>query len=67
MRILNGNEVMAALGIDPGPEVGRLLAALEEAQASGEIANRKEALAFARKLHGRNDAEPALIGAGGAV
>ncbi|MCH8993565.1 MAG: HD domain-containing protein [Chloroflexi bacterium] len=67
VRIVTGNEVMVALGIDPGPEVGRLLAALEEAQASGEIADREEALAFARKLHGKNGAEPALIGAGGAV
>ncbi|MBI4571324.1 MAG: HD domain-containing protein [Chloroflexi bacterium] len=61
-RLLTGDEIMAALAIGPGPAVGRLLDALEEAQADGEVASHDEALAFARRLHER---EPALAAAGG--
>lgn len=64
-RLLTGDDIMAALAIGPGPEVGRLLAALEEAQASGEIADRADALAFVRRLHGDAKTQPALAGAGG--
>lgn len=47
-RLLTGHDVMAALGIGPGPEVGRVLAALEEAQAAGEVGDREQALRFVR-------------------
>ncbi len=59
-RLLTGDDLMAALAIGPGPEVGRLLAALEEAQASGEIAGREEALAFVRRRHRAAQGQPAL-------
>ena len=49
-RLLTGDDLMAELGIGPGPLVGRLLAAVEEARATGEIASRDEALALARSL-----------------
>lgn len=61
-RLLTGDEIMAALAIGPGPAVGRLLDALEEALADGEVASRDEALALARRLH---EGEPALAAAGG--
>jgi hypothetical protein len=48
--LLNGDELMQALGIAPGPLVGQLLAAVGEAQADGEIATGAEALALARQL-----------------
>ena len=48
--LLNGAELMRALGIGPGPLVGRLLAAVGEAQAGGEIATPEEAIALARRL-----------------
>ncbi len=38
------------LGVPPGPEVGRILAAIDEERAAGEISTREEALAFARSL-----------------
>jgi len=41
--------VMAAVGIGPGPMVGRLLAGLREAQALGHIRTREEALASLRR------------------
>jgi putative nucleotidyltransferase with HDIG domain len=46
--LLTGRDLMAALQLEPGPEVGRLLRHIEEAQAAGEIASRDEALALAR-------------------
>ncbi len=51
-RLLTGAGIMAELGIEPSREVGRLLAALEEAQASSEVTTREQALAFVRRLHG---------------
>ena len=41
---------MASLGLEPGLEVGRLLAAIDEAYAVGELASPEEALALARTL-----------------
>lgn len=38
------------LGLPPGPEIGRILAAIEEERAAGTISTREEALAFARSL-----------------
>lgn len=51
VRVLTGSELIAALGLQPGPEVGRLLRIIEEAQAAGEIAGHEEALALARRAH----------------
>ena len=48
-RLLNGLEVMALLGMEPGRELGRLLAELEEAQAAGEVATREAAVDFLRR------------------
>ena len=59
-RLLTGNDIMAALGIGPGPEVGRLLGALEEAQAGGEVAGNDDALEFVRRLHRTGEGTPAL-------
>ena len=50
-RLLNGQAIMDELGAPPGHEIGRLLRALEEAQASGDVTTRDEALAFIRRHH----------------
>jgi putative nucleotidyltransferase with HDIG domain len=47
--LIDGNELIAALELEPGPEVGRLLRLLEEAQAAGQITSPEEALALARQ------------------
>jgi hypothetical protein len=44
--LLRGEDVMAAFGLAPGPEVGRLLAAAREAQAVGLVADRAAALGY---------------------
>jgi tRNA nucleotidyltransferase/poly(A) polymerase len=46
--LLNGDELMSELGLKPGRKVGEILEALREAQATGEVADRAAALAFAR-------------------
>jgi putative nucleotidyltransferase with HDIG domain len=51
VRLLTGSELIVALGLQPGPEVGRLLKIIEEAQAAGEVTEREEALALARQAH----------------
>lgn len=45
---VRGDTLAAALGMGPGPEVGRLLAELEEASFAGEVGNREEAVEYAR-------------------
>lgn len=48
--LLSGDDLTHQLGLEPGPRIGELLVALSEAQAAGEISNKKEALAFAKAL-----------------
>jgi poly(A) polymerase len=47
---VRGDELARALGIKPGPMVGDLLAELEAASFSGEVATPEEAIARAREL-----------------
>ena len=48
--LVTGDDLMAELGLEPGREIGRLLEALREAQAAGEVRTRQEALLRARRL-----------------
>lgn len=50
-RLLNGRELMVLLGLKPGPVVGELLAALEDAQVVREVSNRTEAEDFVKRLY----------------
>jgi poly(A) polymerase/tRNA nucleotidyltransferase (CCA-adding enzyme) len=49
-RLITGDEVMQLTGIEPGPIVGRILAAVDEAQFLGEVRTREEALALAAQI-----------------
>ncbi|MEM7119351.1 MAG: HDIG domain-containing metalloprotein, partial [Chloroflexota bacterium] len=44
---VDGHDLMKTLAIAPGPEIGRLLRLIAEAQAAGEIQTREEAIQFA--------------------
>jgi len=44
--LLNGNELQREFGLKPDALIGQLLAALREAQASGEVYNKSGALQF---------------------
>ena len=51
--LIDGYDLMQALNLEPGPEVGRLLELVREAQASGEVHDREGALALARESHAK--------------
>lgn len=55
--LLNGRQVMSELGLPPGPQVGKLLEGLREAQATGQVGSEEEALAWVRA---NAPGEPAL-------
>jgi poly(A) polymerase len=48
--VIRGDDLAEALGIDPGPQLGDLLAAIDEAAYAGEVASRDEAVELARGL-----------------
>jgi len=48
--LVRGDELARELGIEPGPQLGRVLAELAEARFAGEVRDRQEALAAARAL-----------------
>jgi poly(A) polymerase len=47
---VRGDELAEELGIDPGPELGRLLRDLAEAAYAGEASDREQAIDLARTL-----------------
>ena len=49
-KLLDGNEVMQILSIKPSPQLGRIMEALQEAQISGDILTKDEAIAFIKTL-----------------
>jgi len=49
-QLIRGDELAGELDIEPGPELGRLLAGIEEAAYAGEVASRDQALDYARSL-----------------
>ncbi|HXK34775.1 MAG TPA: hypothetical protein VNM91_12275, partial [Dehalococcoidia bacterium] len=56
-RLLTGTDLMEHLGIREGPLVGRLLEAVREAQAVGEVVDTEGALALARRIARRESPE----------
>ena len=50
--LVRGDELARELGIEPGPELGTLLAQLAEDRYAGAISTREDALRRARELRG---------------
>lgn len=48
-RLLDGNELMRVLNLEPGRIIGQLLEAIREGQATGKIESREQALRYARE------------------
>jgi poly(A) polymerase len=48
-RLLNGNDLMRELDLQPGPIIGDLLEAIRERQAMGKIDTREQAIEYARE------------------
>jgi poly(A) polymerase len=47
-KLVSGYDLIDVFNIKPGPRMGQLLEAVREAQASGEVSTREEALAYVR-------------------
>jgi len=47
-KLVDGHDLIKIFDLSPGPRIGQLLEAVREAQASGEVATREEALAYLR-------------------
>jgi poly(A) polymerase len=47
---VRGDALAAALALDDGPQLGRLLAEIDEARFAGEIATPEEAVTLAARL-----------------
>jgi hypothetical protein len=50
---VRGDELVREAGVQPGPQIGAILAQLEEDRYAGAISTREEALARARELSAR--------------
>jgi len=48
-RLLDGNDLMKELNLEPGRIIGQLLEAIREGQAAGKISTREEAISFAHE------------------
>jgi hypothetical protein len=60
--LVSGGDLLRALQLEPGPHIGKLLAAIREAQAAGEVATREEALEFAQRFQSQQDSRNAREG-----
>jgi poly(A) polymerase len=49
-KIVDGYDIMRFFRVVPGPRIGKILEAVREAQASGEIRDREEALSYIKKI-----------------
>jgi len=45
-KLVNGHDLINIFSLSPGPRIGELLEAVREAQATGELATREEALSY---------------------
>ena len=48
-KLVDGHDLINIFGMSPGPKIGELLEQVREAQASGELATREEALSYIRE------------------
>jgi len=50
-KLLSGYEIMDILGLSNGPQVGKIVKTLHEAQISGDINTKEEAIAFIKGIY----------------
>ena len=54
LRLLDGNDLMRELSLEPGRVIGLLLEAIREGQATGKIKRREDAISFAHEWLAQN-------------
>ena len=47
-KLLDGHEIMSVLNIKQSPKLGEVISALKEAQISGDVATKQEAIEFVK-------------------
>jgi len=50
-HLIDGEDIMRVLDIEPGPVVGKLLEVVREAQVAGQVATRDDAITLVRDTH----------------
>ncbi len=53
-KLVDGYDLIKIFGMRPGPEIGRILETVREAQASGEVTTREEALTLVEGIRKEN-------------
>jgi poly(A) polymerase len=48
--LIDGNDLIGELGLKPGPIIGQVLRTIQEAQATGNVVNRRQAFELASKI-----------------
>ncbi len=48
-KLVDGHDLIDIFSLEPGPEIGEFLEQVREAQASGELASREEAISYIRE------------------
>jgi len=48
-KLVDGHDLINIFGMNPGPKIGEFLEQVHEAQASGEVDTREEALSYIRE------------------
>ncbi len=54
-KLLSGNDLIVELDVKPGPQIGKILEAIREAQATNQIRTREDALELARGILNKSD------------
>ena len=49
LKLIDGHDIIRAFGMNQGPRVGQLLEAVKEAQATGEVNSRQQAIDYAKR------------------
>ena len=49
-KLIDGHDLINIFGMKPGPKIGKILEALREAQASGELTTKQETLVYINHL-----------------
>ena len=57
-KLINGHDLISNFNLTPGPKLGKLLEAVREAQASGEVLNREKALSYVNHLLTLGEEDP---------
>ena len=58
VRLINGDDLIKRLGLEPGPIFSKILTAVEEAQVDRRVKTKSEALAWAKKVASRRPVSP---------